>query len=257
MHQGKISQDSIDDIFGPMRAKTDGYWAIGLVIGYFLVKLAGYYVVFALIAGAVMMAGDRASAEHLIRSISPVARLFSDFFAGGLFILLAVKVYGIGRLVRRDASSPAWRVGGVDAVGEGALWGACSGALTLLFVAGYTLFGGTIHIEPAANDLVGYSVFVIGLLSAPFFEELIFRGVLFGFTNAGFGFVCAVLLTTGGFVLPHYWDRELRLWSFSVLLVISGLTLWIRLRKGAVGPAIGLHIVHNGVVGVFALATAT
>jgi membrane protease YdiL (CAAX protease family) len=95
------------------------------------------------------------------------------------------------------------------------------------------------------------------LLLGPTFEELLFRGLLYGGYRKSFGPTPAALITTALFVALHVPA------SFRLPIALLGVAwfaaaaLWCRLRFRAIGPAIAVHVGYNAVVALFVLSHNT
>ncbi len=80
---------------------------------------------------------------------------------------------------------------------------------------------------------------------APVFEEIVFRGYVFGALRTLMPPVATQLLTAVLFGLAHGWQYA---FPIGVLALLFG---WLRARYDALLPAIVAHAVHNGLtVGV-------
>jgi membrane protease YdiL (CAAX protease family) len=94
-----------------------------------------------------------------------------------------------------------------------------------------------------ATILVG----LIATLSAPFVEEVVYRGVLYSAAKKTMGTAGAISLTTLLFTLvhvPQYWPS----YSTIFLLFLLSLVLTIvRARTGRLLPCVVLHFVFNGI----------
>ncbi len=89
---------------------------------------------------------------------------------------------------------------------------------------------------------------IMALLLAPAFEEMLFRGVLYGGYRKSFGATRAAWLTTAIFALLHIAEV---IYFLPALLGIAGmalLALRMRLRHSAIGPAIAVHFGYNSIV---------
>jgi len=91
----------------------------------------------------------------------------------------------------------------------------------------------------------------MALLVAPPVEELLFRGALQAGFARSWGWGPAALFTTVLFVALHYPEFRTYLPAAGALVGISVLTLWLRRRSGALGPAVAAHAGYN--LGVFCL----
>jgi len=91
----------------------------------------------------------------------------------------------------------------------------------------------------------------MALLVAPPVEELLFRGALQAGFARSWGWRPAALVTTALFVSLHYPEFRTYLPAAGALVGLSMLTLWLRRRSGALGPAVAAHAGYN--LGVFCL----
>lgn len=90
-----------------------------------------------------------------------------------------------------------------------------------------------------------YAIGAFAVLVAPFMEELIFRGVLFGIFESLMGLRSAILITAllfGGLHVPEYWGA----WNHMFLLFLVGLVFsLVRGRTGSLAPSVFLHAGYN------------
>jgi membrane protease YdiL (CAAX protease family) len=106
------------------------------------------------------------------------------------------------------------------------------------------------HISPLQEMVAipGLSRVLCGaivMLFAPFTEEILFRGVLYGGYRKSFGALWAAALTTGLFCLLHLPQIVYVATNLSGVVAMSLAALAARLRSGAIGPAIGVHVGYN------------
>jgi membrane protease YdiL (CAAX protease family) len=95
----------------------------------------------------------------------------------------------------------------------------------------------------------------LAVLVAPPVEELVFRGVLLaGFARTWGGAVAAPLVTLL-FVLLHLTETGRYAPAIAGVTVIGVLALAVRVRSGALGPAVALHVAYNGVLATFVVAS--
>ena len=88
-------------------------------------------------------------------------------------------------------------------------------------------------------------------LLAPFVEELLFRGVLFGWLRQRLSASLTIAVTSVAFAAIHVYA------SILPLAFATGVALgWIRERSNSTAPTIVAHVVHNVLVVTFAYATA-
>ena len=85
---------------------------------------------------------------------------------------------------------------------------------------------------------------------APLTEELLFRGVLFGWLRQRLSATLTIAVTSIAFAAIHAYPAILP------LAFVTGVALgWIRERSGSVAPTIVVHFVHNVLLVTFAYAT--
>ena len=91
-----------------------------------------------------------------------------------------------------------------------------------------------------------YAIGAFAILVAPFMEEIIFRGVLFGIFESQVGLRFAILITAilfGGLHVPEYWGA----WNHMFLIFLVGLVFSLaRGRTGSLAPSVFLHVGYNG-----------
>jgi membrane protease YdiL (CAAX protease family) len=90
-----------------------------------------------------------------------------------------------------------------------------------------------------------YAIGAFAILVAPFMEEMIFRGILFGIFESQVGLRFAVLMTAilfGGLHVPEYWGA----WNHMFLIFLVGLVFSLaRGRSGSLAPSVFLHVGYN------------
>jgi membrane protease YdiL (CAAX protease family) len=85
------------------------------------------------------------------------------------------------------------------------------------------------------------AILVVGLL-APLVEELVFRGLLYGYVEGRFGAIPALVVSSLAFAAAHVEPIHVAL-----VLPIGALLGWTRLRTGSLWPAIAAHVANNTV----------
>jgi len=145
--------------------------------------------------------------EFLAKAMISTGLYHSMIFLGTLrlvetvLILLIVSVRGKG--VSSIGLSPKTLVSGLKG---GLIWSACFGAITalafvVLFFAGIDPLGIIrVRLPSGSREIIIY--FLVGGIVGPVAEELVFRGVLYGFLRR-WGVVLAVTVSTVVFVLIH------------------------------------------------------
>jgi hypothetical protein len=90
-----------------------------------------------------------------------------------------------------------------------------------------------------------YAIGAFAILVAPFMEEIIFRGILFGIFESQIGLRFAILITAilfGGLHVPEYWGA----WNHMFLIFLVGLVFSLaRGRSGSLAPSVFLHVGYN------------
>jgi hypothetical protein len=91
-----------------------------------------------------------------------------------------------------------------------------------------------------------------GILIAPLFEEIFFRGFLYPVLTRRFGVWPSVVLTSFAFVAIH--TPQLRFsWGPVLIIFLVGLTLTIvRAKKNSVACTVLMHMAYNATIFVFA-----
>lgn len=91
----------------------------------------------------------------------------------------------------------------------------------------------------------------IATFSAPFVEEVVYRGVLFPAAGKSFGKVPAVGLVTLLFAAVHIPQYYNSVASLTLLLVLSLILTVVRASTGRLLPSVILHFIFNGIQSVF------
>ena len=174
---------------------------------------------------------------------------------GGVIMILSALSVVPSAIKDPSPTGAAWGVGSWKRVVAGFFLG-------IGIAVSYVVFAAVVLPEVSEDSLgpltkmaytpgVGQMAWVIlALAFAPPVEELLFRGIVYGGYRQSLGPVAAAIITTGGFVALHI--TELLAQPLAILGVGSlGLgALWIRLRSGAIGPAVAAHLGYNMVVAV-------
>jgi hypothetical protein len=96
-----------------------------------------------------------------------------------------------------------------------------------------------------SSRAAAYALGTFAILVAPFMEELIFRGILFGIFESRVGLRFAILITAilfGGLHVPEYWGA----WNHTFLIFIVGLVFSLaRGMSGSLTPSVFLHMGYN------------
>lgn len=121
--------------------------------------------------------------------------------------------------------------------------------LTNLLVENRTNLNNT-TISAQINDAPHTTILIVVLL-APFVEEVLFRGLVFGNLN-GKSKVLAYVVSCALFALVHVWQfavvqRDVTYFLLMVQYLMPGLVLaWVYDRTGTLWTSVGLHAAANG-----------
>jgi hypothetical protein len=103
------------------------------------------------------------------------------------------------------------------------------------------------------SPVAGYSIGAYAILVAPWAEEVLFRGFLFGIFARRVGIWFAIVATAllfGGLHVPEYWGA----WNHVLLISLVGLTFSLaRGLTGSLAPSVILHLTYNAslIAGLF------
>jgi len=135
----------------------------------------------------------------------------------------------------------------------------CVGLAVLLLAVGgviTTFMGGAktqldLIIESSAATRI--TVALLSFVSAPFVEELIYRGVVYPavarLTGAGWAIAIVSLLFAG----VHFWQYQNNLGVILVIAILSIVLTTLRAVSGSLLPSFMLHLIFNGLQSVFLL----
>ena len=102
---------------------------------------------------------------------------------------------------------------------------------------------GVRQVTDAVRDpaIVGPALLVLAVL-APLVEELVFRGLIYGWVAGRWGPLAAFIASSVAFAAAHYEPAHV------VLVLPLGLWFgWLRWRSNSLVPSIVAHVVNNGV----------
>lgn len=170
---------------------------------------------------------------HFAPGQSMLSLLGAVFAAGGVAVIVAVAPMGMAAMAALGFRPVDWRSIFLAAVG------------TMALSIGVSQIGPSPEgIEDAmrvARDPRQFlaSLLVLALL-APIVEELIFRGLLFGWLEGRWGSRLAVAVSTAAFAAAHYEPAH------AILVLPLGLLFgWLRWRTGSILPSLFSHIANN------------
>jgi membrane protease YdiL (CAAX protease family) len=135
----------------------------------------------------------------------------------------------------------------------------CVGLAVLLLAVGgviTTFLGGAktqldLIIESSAATRI--TIALLSFLTAPFVEELIYRGVLYPAVARLTGAGWAVAIVSVLFAGIHYWQYKNNLGVVLVITILSIVLTTLRATTGSLLPPFMLHLIFNGLQSVFLL----
>lgn len=182
-------------------------------------------------------------AVFLVYALFPVAALIVYRLSGIRdrlrFRLVPARAFGIGLL--------AWLAILAGGAVVYAIWGLAAGSITdpaLSVVRNAT----DMARIPHATGIDWFLIVVRALLLAGITEELLFRGVLFGWLRRYLPAWATILITTVLFTLEHYFTV-----LFPLVFLFGIAVGWLRERTGSVLPGLVVHILTDTLLFVVAL----
>lgn len=103
------------------------------------------------------------------------------------------------------------------------------------------------------TSLMAYVTSIFGVLVAPLFEEVYFRGLMFPSVREGLGELAAIFITAAAFAMLHAAQLAFS-WAALLPLFFVGLVLtWVRAQLKSVAASWVMHVTYNAtiVVGVW------
>lgn len=154
-------------------------------------------------------------------------------------------------VVTRFGRRPFWRTLGWDFAPRFGFWTSAGLAVALL-VAGYLILrsvGGSeteldhiIASSPRARFMTAF----LATVTAPFVEELVYRGVLFAPLRRAAGALWAVVAVSTLFALVHVWQYQNNLGVIATVTLLSFTLTAVRAATGRLLPCFVIHVVFNG-----------
>jgi membrane protease YdiL (CAAX protease family) len=181
-------------------------------------------------------------------TLEPITMFLTYLLGGMVIIFVSFKL--IPKYIKDTSpNGAAWVLGRwrtlVAALVIGLIVGACARFLYVLKPhATYNDLGPLTRMA-LTPGLPQNILVVVAVLLAPLVEEMLFRGVLYGGYRKSFGPSWAIVFTTLLFVIGHI-PQYIHFPPGIIGAVIEALVaLWCRLRWGAIGPAIAVHVGFN------------
>lgn len=98
------------------------------------------------------------------------------------------------------------------------------------------------------SPLLAYVTSIFGVLVAPLFEEVYFRGLMFPSLREGLGELAAIFITAGAFAMLHASQLAFS-WAALLPLFVVGLALtWVRAQLKSVGASWTMHVTYNATI---------
>lgn len=186
------------------------------------------------------------------RAITPYVATIGSI-GGGLAAVAASYLLVRNSLKDVGPVGAAWVPGSRRQISRGLILGLLAGTIALVSVILFTPSAHSAKFGPLATMALTPGLprvlwVICMLLVAPPFEELLFRGVLYGGYRQTFGHLKAAALTTAIFVLLHSTEWVYFPISALGITALAILQLWLRLRYAAIGPAIASHFGYNSFI---------
>lgn len=234
-----------------------------LILGAYLAPA----IVFGVFQGILFAMHDRATlqqnipngqqSQYFVETVMPLLNLMLPLVSGLVTVFVARAMIP-DYLSNTSPTGAAWKRGSwmavVKGLGIGLALGASCCALNIL-LRNYVIFSHVAVSDLQASDQLAFvpgfqQLFwlLAGVLFPPVAEEILFRGVLYGGYRRSFGGIAATLITTSTFVLLHITDVIRFFPSFVALAALGLAAQWCRLRSGAIGPSVAVHIGYNTVL---------
>lgn len=237
--------------------RLNGHWATVILLIYLVVQML--VAAFVIVIG-VNMAGNKIATRRQQTDFTPimsVAAVLGFGIGGGVMFLLSRA--WIGRhLSDRSPTGAAWVVGSPKHIAYGLCAGILSGCsywgLALIFARHHPQathgYLARMAMTPGLQQML-WVVLALGL--APFIEELLFRGVVYGGFRASWGPVRAGILTTAIFWALHLTETIHFPAAMVSVAAVALVALWFRLRSAAIGPAVAVHFGYNAILAAVAV----
>lgn len=98
------------------------------------------------------------------------------------------------------------------------------------------------------SPLLAYVTSIFGVLIAPLFEEVYFRGLMFPSVREGLGELAAIFITAAAFALVHAAQLAFS-WAAMLPLFLVGLALtWVRAQLKSVAASWTMHVTYNATI---------
>ena len=221
---------------------------IGMVVTFFISQLIGVYI-----AGKLLLpATKNATVGDIFFFGSNDGTIVSISIIIGCLLLVAISILIIrlrgGDLRQYLALKPFSLAVGVGMVGLLLLFMIGSQALTYLLDASPLAFVDPLYQSVSSVWLLVFAMVII----APFYEELIFRGILWSAIAEQFpsslysehrGAIVASMVTSLIFAIIHL---QYGIYEISTIVVLALIFCYARIKSGSLWLPILLHMINNG-----------
>lgn len=202
---------------------------------------------------------DREKLQEFTQSIVGPANVIALLIGGVVTVVASWRLLPRAELHDSAPAGAAWRVGARKDLLVSLGMGIAIGAVYLLIAHALSFYwppkeAGPISSMPHRGGFMLVAWIVMAVLLAPPSEELLFRGVFYGGLRRSWGAGLAALITTFIFCAMHV--PELMHFPPGIL-GIAGMAvaaLVVRLRFGAIGPAVAVHLGYNSALVWYVLA---
>jgi membrane protease YdiL (CAAX protease family) len=159
-------------------------------------------------------------------------------------------------VVTRFGKRPFWKALGWSWSKRVGFWTSAGLAVALLavgFVIGNLIKGKPTEIDQIVSSSLAsrYTLAFIAGVTAPFIEELVYRGVLYSALRKAAGMFLAVAIVSILFALVHVWEYRN---NVGVIVAVSILSLSLTLLRAYTGrllPCFIVHLIFNGIQAIY------
>lgn len=247
--------ESTENSLGKGRHVLNAKWAVILLVTYVSCQAFGAVLGFKLLRAI----GDGNVLQGLLlfpknreerKLVSFAFALSLAVLFSGLIILALTLTFFWGELRHRETTGAAWVRGNRRDLRNGFFAGLLLAVLGMMIASFFQIFltpdqlgpVTSLTLSPGAHQLF---ITILGILIAPFVEELLFRGLIFGGLTYSFGFWWSAILTTSVFTLMHL-SEIVHFWPNAITISVLGAALLaLRVKSRSIGPSIVAHFAYN------------
>jgi hypothetical protein len=103
----------------------------------------------------------------------------------------------------------------------------------------------------ASSSATRYAIAALATFSAPFVEEVVYRGVLYSALRRRLGAVASVVAVLFLFAAIHFWQYWESMAALVSITLLSLVLTVVRAWTGRLLPSVVIHLLFNGVVSLF------